>query len=81
MKSTGMVRQIDELGRIVLPIEIRKTMDLNPKDSLEIFVDGDRVVLQKYLPGCIFCGKVDDLTIYKGELVCHECISSLRISH
>ena len=81
MKSTGMVRQIDELGRIVLPIEIRKTMDLNPKDSLEIFVDGDRVVLQKYLPGCSFCGKVDDLTIYKGKLVCHECISSLRISH
>ena len=81
MKSTGMVRQIDELGRIVLPIEIRKTMDLNPKDSLEIFVDGDRVVLQKYLPGCIFCGKVADLTIYRGKLVCHECINSLRISH
>jgi len=77
MKSTGIVRPIDELGRIVLPIEIRKTMELNPRDSLEIFVDGNRIVLQKYNPGCLFCGNADDLCYYKGKLVCSDCINTL----
>lgn len=56
MKSTGIVRKIDELGRIVLPIEIRNTLDIKPKDSIEIFVDDDKIVLKKYQPSCIFCG-------------------------
>mgnify|MGYP000251265317 CR=1 FL=1 len=55
MKSTGMVRQLDTLGRIVIPVELRRTMDLSIKDTLEIFVDGDQIVLKKYHPACIFC--------------------------
>lgn len=78
MKSTGIVRPIDDLGRIVLPIEIRKTLELSPKDSVEIFIDGSRIVLQKYQPGCIFCGNHEELTYYKGKLVCRECAESLN---
>ena len=78
MKSTGIVRPIDDLGRIVLPIEIRKTLELSPKDSGEIFIDGNRIVLQKYQPGCIFCGNHEELTYYKGKLVCRECAESLN---
>ncbi len=78
MKSTGIVRPIDDLGRIVLPIEIRKTLSLSPKDSVEIFIDENRIVLQKYQPGCIFCGNHEDLTYYKNKLVCRECVESLH---
>ncbi len=78
MKSTGMVRPVDTLGRIVLPIEIRKTMELAAGDAVEIFTDGSRIVLQKYRPGCIFCGNVDDLTLYKGKLVCADCIRAMK---
>ena len=82
MKSTGMVRPVDDLGRIVLPIEIRKTLEINPRDSLEIFTDGNRLVLQKYQPGCLFCGNQDELSLFKGKLVCRECVESLhRSSH
>lgn len=81
MKSTGIVRPIDDLGRIVLPIEIRKNLNLGPRDSLEIFIDGNRIVLQKYQPGCLFCGNADDLCFYKGKLVCRECIEALGKVH
>lgn len=57
MKSTGIVRKVDDLGRIVLPIELRRTLDINERDSIEIFVDGNQIVLKKYSPSCIFCGK------------------------
>ena len=56
MKSTGIVRKVDELGRIVLPIELRRTMGIEVKDALEIYVDGDHIVLKKYEPSCVFCG-------------------------
>ena len=59
MKSTGVVRKVDELGRIVLPIEIRKTLDIQQKDAVEIFIDEDKIVLQKYQPACIFCNNID----------------------
>ena len=55
MKSTGVVRKLDNLGRIVIPIELRKTMDIAIKDTLEIFTEGDEIILKKYQPGCIFC--------------------------
>lgn len=77
MKSTGVVRKIDELGRIVMPIEIRKTMDISSKDSLEIFIDGDKIILKKYMPACIFCGNADDVRMYKGKLVCKECAEEI----
>ncbi len=82
MKSTGIVRQVDELGRIVLPKELRKTMDIDNKgDAVEIFTDEDKIILKKYQPCCVFCGNADDMTFYKGKLVCHDCIENLNRSH
>ncbi|QSX07558.1 AbrB/MazE/SpoVT family DNA-binding domain-containing protein [Alkalibacter rhizosphaerae] len=78
MKSTGIVRKVDELGRIVIPIELRRTLDINIKDSLEIFVDGSYVVLKKYEPACIFCGNAKDVINYKGKNICPECLTDLK---
>lgn len=80
MKSTGIVRKIDELGRIVLPIEIRNTMDIKNRDSIEIFVSDDKIILKKYEPACIFCGNADNVTFFKGKLICKECIESMKSS-
>jgi transcriptional pleiotropic regulator of transition state genes len=77
MKSTGIVRKLDELGRIVLPIELRRTLDLNEKDSVEIYVEDDRIILKKYQSTCIFCGSVNDVVSYKGKNVCRSCIKAL----
>ena len=77
MKSTGIVRQLDTLGRIVLPIELRRTMDIGVKDMLEIFVDNDQIILKKYHPSCIFCGDARDVVPYKGKLVCKKCLKEL----
>ena len=77
MKSIGIVRKIDELGRIVLPIELRNKMDMNTKDSVEIFVDNDKIILKKYQPCCIFCGNADNVTMFKGKLVCRDCIEEM----
>ena len=77
MKSTGIVRKIDDLGRVVLPIELRRTLDIDVKDSLEIYVDGDNIVLHKYMPACIFCGSVDSIVEFKGKNICPDCIKKL----
>ncbi len=77
MKSTGIVRKIDDLGRIVLPIELRKKMGIGQRDSIEIYVDGDSVILKKYETQCIFCGSKKDISEYKGKHVCKECIKNL----
>jgi transcriptional pleiotropic regulator of transition state genes len=73
MKSTGIVRKIDDLGRMVIPIELRKTMSINKKDPMEIFVDGEMVILRKYEPACIFCGNADDIIEYEGRTICGIC--------
>ena len=78
MKSTGMVRRVDELGRLVLPAEIRQSMDIQIKDAVEIFTDGDRIILQKYQPSCIFCSNVDDLIYFGNKRLCRECLQKLR---
>ncbi len=78
MKSTGIVRKIDELGRIVLPIEIRKTMGIDTKDAVEIFTEDDKIILKKYFPACIFCGNAESVSYYKGKLICPECLEALR---
>ena len=78
MKSTGIVRKIDELGRIVLPIEIRNTMDIKNRDSIEIFVSDDRIILKKYEPACLFCGNADDVAFFKGKLICKDCLVLLK---
>lgn len=77
MKSTGIVRKVDELGRIVLPIELRRTLDIAEKDSLEIYVDEDAIILRKYQPACIFCDNAKDVVNYKGKIVCGSCIKIL----
>lgn len=69
MKSTGIVRKVDELGRVVLPIELRRNLNINVKDALEIFVDDEKVILKKYEPADIFTGSMDDLIDYKGKKV------------
>ena len=78
MKYLGIVRKVDELGRIVLPIETRKRLDLGPKDPVEIFVEKDRVVLKKYEPCCIFCGDADDVIMYKDKRICRSCLEELK---
>ena len=77
MKSTGIIRKVDELGRIVLPIELRRTMDIAERDELEIFIENDRVVLQKYEPSCVFCGSSQCLRNYRGKNVCQECVEKM----
>ena len=78
MKSTGLVRKVDELGRIVLPIELRRTLDIAERDPLEIYVEGSAVVLKKYRPTCIFCDSSRGLSTFGGKNVCAKCIRELR---
>ena len=77
MKSTGIVRKVDELGRVVIPIELRRTLDIEEKDALEIYVDSDRIILRKYEPACVFCGNADQVTNFKGKNVCQDCLHTM----
>ena len=78
MKTTGMIRQLDSLGRIVLPIELRRTLDIKTKDMLEILVEGSSVILRKYEPNCHFCGSSSGLVSYRDKLVCRRCLRELK---
>ena len=78
MKSTGIVRKVDELGRIVLPIEMRRTLDIGEKDALEIYVEGSSVILKKYKPSCVFCDATKDITVFKGKNICPKCLKDLK---
>lgn len=78
MKSTGIIRKIDELGRIVLPIELRRNLGIAEHDSLEIFVEGTQIILRKYSPSCIFCGESEEVTEFKGKRICGKCKSEIR---
>ena len=78
MKSTGIVRKIDEQGRIVLPIELRRTLELEEQNELEIYLDDDKVILKKYEPACVFCASSYDLVSYRGRKVCMECIQAMN---
>ena len=78
MKSTGIVRRVDELGRIVLPKELRGTLDIKERDAVEIFVEGDLVILKKYHPACIFCGEADEVTDFRGKKICNKCRREMR---
>ena len=78
MKATGIVRKIDELGRVVLPIELRRTMNLEVRDPVEIFLDGDSIVLRKYETACLFCGGTHNLTTFRGKQICGECLRQLQ---
>ena len=78
MKSTGITRQIDELGRMVLPKELRRAFGIDVKDSLEIFTDGNRIILQKYQPACMFCSTADDTVLFKDHRICRACLDELK---
>ena len=78
MKSTGIIRKVDELGRIVLPIELRRTLDIAERDELEIYLENDRIILQKFEPSCIFCGSSLRLVSYHGKNVCQDCIHEMN---
>ncbi|MEL7564590.1 MAG: AbrB/MazE/SpoVT family DNA-binding domain-containing protein [Dehalobacterium sp.] len=78
MKSTGIVRKVDELGRVVLPIELRRTLGIDEKDALEIYVDSEKIILKKYEPACIFCGSAEDVQHFKGKNVCRECATAMN---
>lgn len=78
VKSTGIVRRVDELGRIVLPIEMRRTLNIGEKDSLEIYVDGDSIILRKYQAACVFCESTKKIVNYRGKNVCPDCIAKLK---
>lgn len=77
MKETGIVRKVDELGRIVLPMELRRTFEIEEKTPLEIYVDGDTIVLKRYEPSCVFCGNAKGVRSFKGRNVCPDCIKEL----
>ena len=78
MKSTGIVQKVDELGRIVLPIELRRTLDISEKDALEIYVEGDRIILQKDQAACVFCDGGKNLKEFKGRKICADCLNKLK---
>lgn len=78
MKATGIIRKVDELGRVVLPIELRRSLDIEDKDALEIFVDEDSIVLKKYESTCIFCGNPQPEEEFKGKRICDACMEALK---
>ena len=77
MKSTGIVRRVDELGRVVLPIELRNKFGITEKDPMEIYVDGSSIILKKYEPNCIFCGNSKKLVDYEGKMICEKCAEKI----
>ena len=78
MKSTGIVRRVDELGRVVIPIEIRNKFEIAEKDPIEIYVEGSSIILKKFEQNCIFCGSTKDLVEYKDRLVCSKCAENIN---
>ena len=80
MKSTGIVRKIDNLGRIVLPSELRKKLNIEIKDAVEIYVSGDSIILKKYFPACVFCGEANDIISYRDKNICSNCIKEINDS-
>lgn len=77
MKSTGIVRRVDELGRIVIPIELRNKLKIAEKDPIEIYVDGSSIVLKKYEETCVFCGSNKNVVEYKEKLICTKCAQNI----
>lgn len=78
MKSTGIVRRVDELGRLVIPKEMRKKMNIADNDPVEIFVDGEKIIITKYTPFCTFCQSNENVTEFKGRNVCRACLEEMR---
>lgn len=77
MKSTGVIRRVDELGRVVIPIELRTQLGISEKDPMEIYVDGSSIILRKYEPNCIFCGSSKKLVNFEGKPICNKCANAI----
>ncbi len=77
MKATGIIRKVDEVGRIVLPSELRAVLDIDNRDSVEIFTEDNKIILKKYEPACIFCGETDNVTLFKNKQICACCLKEL----
>ena len=77
VKSTGIVRKVDELGRVVIPIELRRNLGIDDRDGLEIFVEEDQIILKKYSPSCIFCSNAGDIIQFNGKNICKSCLEKL----
>lgn len=78
MKSIGVVRKVDELGRIVIPVELRRNLNIAERDAVEIYVDGEQIILKKYEPACIFCGNAKEVVNYKGKNICEKCMKEMK---
>ena len=78
MKATGIVRKLDPLGRLVIPKETRRLFNLNGRDPVEIFTDGDKIIIKKYNPGCQCCGNMENVKEYKGIKICKKCLNELN---
>lgn len=78
MKSIGIVRKVDELGRVVLPVELRRIFDIEEKDSLEIFTENDCIVLKKFNPSCVFCGNTENIMQFGDKNICTECVENIK---
>ena len=77
MKATGIVRPLDSMGRVVIPKEIRRVLHIENTDSLEVFTEGDTIILKKYEPCCVFCNNTNGVSEFKGRLVCRDCIAEM----
>lgn len=77
LNATGIVRKVDPLGRVVLPIALRREQGIEPKDALEISVDGNDIIVQKYFPGCVFCGEHKGMSEFKGKIMCRNCVVAI----
>lgn len=77
MKATGIVRKVDELGRIVVPIELRRSLGIGDRDAVEMFMEENSIIIRKHQPACVFCGSADDTIEYRQKTVCKECIDSM----
>ncbi len=78
MKSTGILRSVDELGRIVLPKSMRQNLEITERDQLEIYTEGDRIILRKHQPSCIFCDSTENVIFFNGKRVCATCLEELK---
>ena len=78
MEASGIVRSVDNLGRVVLPMELRRTLGIEISDPLEVYTDEDKIILRKYTPGCTFCDNISDLTNFKGKRICPQCLATLK---
>lgn len=77
MKPAGVVRKVDQLGRIVLPKSLRKRYQMNEGDPVEILVQGDHIILERYRPRCVFCNTLDDVREFKERYLCGTCMTEM----